>query len=85
MPPKEIAEIVDAPPEPLLSFSPDRTLVLQLGRPPSNPPISELARPELKLAGADVSLCSSLHNAVSSCSAVLGMRKPACQHEAPPG
>lgn len=29
MPPKEIADIVDAPPEPLLSFSPDRTLVLQ--------------------------------------------------------
>lgn len=102
LPPKEIADIVDAPPEPLLSFSPDRTLVLQarrrcllgppaalrlhastfsgmplcpattpnasslhpeaslcvlrhplqLSRPPSNPPISELARPELKLAGA---------------------------------
>ena len=31
MPPKEIADIVDAPPEPLLSFSPDRTLVLQVG------------------------------------------------------
>jgi dipeptidyl aminopeptidase/acylaminoacyl peptidase len=51
LPPKEIADIVDAPPEPLLSFSPDRTLVLQLSRPASNPPISELARPELKLAG----------------------------------
>ena len=51
LPPKEIADIVDAPPEPLLSFSPDRKTVLQLSRPPSNPPISELARPELKLAG----------------------------------
>jgi hypothetical protein len=51
LPPKEIAEIVDAPPEPLLSFSPDRSLVLQLSRPPPNMPISELARPELKLAG----------------------------------
>lgn len=30
MPPKEISDIVDAPPEPLLSFSPDRTLVLQV-------------------------------------------------------
>jgi hypothetical protein len=51
LPPPEIAAIVDAPPEPLLSFSPDRTTVLQLARPPSNPPISELSRPELKLAG----------------------------------
>lgn len=51
LPPKEIADIVDAPPEPLLSFSPNRELVMQLSRPPSNPPISELARPELKLAG----------------------------------
>lgn len=32
LPPKEIADIVDAPPEPLLSFSPDRTLVLQARR-----------------------------------------------------
>lgn len=31
MPPKEIADIVDAPPEPLLSFSPDRKTVLQVG------------------------------------------------------
>mgnify|MGYP001810693284 CR=1 FL=1 len=51
LPPKEIADIVDTPPEPLLSFSPNRELVMQLARPPGNPPISELARPELKLAG----------------------------------
>jgi hypothetical protein len=52
LPPPEIASIVDAPPEPILSFSPDRKLVLQLSRPPPNPPVAELARPELKLAGA---------------------------------
>lgn len=51
LPPTEIASIVDSPPEPILSFSPDRKLVLQLSRPPPNPPVSELARPELKLAG----------------------------------
>ncbi|KAK9828809.1 hypothetical protein WJX72_002171 [[Myrmecia] bisecta] len=51
LPPKEIAEIVDHPPEPNLSFSPDRKKVLQLDRPPPNPPITELARAELKLAG----------------------------------
>lgn len=51
MPPKEIADIVDTPSQPLLSFSPDRNLVMQLTRPPPNPPITELSRPELKLAG----------------------------------
>lgn len=51
LPPAEIVEIVDQPPEPSLSFSPDRKKVMQLYRPPPLPPISELARPELKLAG----------------------------------
>eukprot|EP00884_Botryococcus_braunii_P016557 jgi/Botrbrau1/3585/Bobra.0078s0037.1 len=50
-PPPEFLEIIDFPPEPSLSFSPDRTKVLQLYRPPPLPPITELARPELKLAG----------------------------------
>ncbi|CAG9466348.1 unnamed protein product [Pedinophyceae sp. YPF-701] len=51
MPPAEIASIVDMPPEPSLSFSPCRKHVIQLDNPPSNPPVSELARPELKLGG----------------------------------
>ena len=50
-PPQEIIDLVDVPPEPNLSFSPDRTKVLQLYKPSPLPPISELARPELKLAG----------------------------------
>ena len=52
LPPQQIIDLVDVPPEPNLSFSPDRRVVLQLYRPPPLPPISELARPELKLAGA---------------------------------
>eukprot|EP01025_Chloroclados_australasicus_P046247 TRINITY_DN50_c6_g1_i5.p1 TRINITY_DN50_c6_g1~~TRINITY_DN50_c6_g1_i5.p1 ORF type:complete len:183 (-),score=6.72 TRINITY_DN50_c6_g1_i5:18-509(-) len=51
LPPKEILEIVETPPQPLLSFSPDRTKVLQVSKPPPLPPIYELSRPELKLAG----------------------------------
>lgn len=51
-PPPEILQIVDAPPQPGLSFSPDRKLILQLARPPSLPPLSEISRPELRLAGA---------------------------------
>jgi len=53
-PPQEILDIVDSPPEPTYSFSPSRKLVLQLSRPPANPPIAELSRPELKLAGVRI-------------------------------
>lgn len=86
LPPQEIVDIIDAPLQPLLSFSPDRSQVcevfargtarilhalgtapingsrsierrlaasqiLQMDRPPPHPPITELGRPELKLAG----------------------------------
>ncbi|KAH0469775.1 hypothetical protein IEQ34_001333 [Dendrobium chrysotoxum] len=50
LPPKEIRDIVDAPPLPVLSFSPQRDKILFLKR-RSLPPLSELARPEEKLAG----------------------------------
>ena len=59
LPPQEIIDLVDVPPEPNLSFSPDRRMVLQLYRPPPLPPISELARPELKLAGASLRVLAS--------------------------
>jgi hypothetical protein len=55
LPPQEIIDLVDVPPEPNLSFSPDQSQVLQLYRPSPLPPISELARPELKLAGGPLS------------------------------
>ncbi|XP_074581756.1 putative glutamyl endopeptidase, chloroplastic isoform X1 [Curcuma longa] len=50
LPPKEIQDIVDAPPLPVLSFSPQRDKILFLKR-RSLPPLAELARPEEKLAG----------------------------------
>lgn len=50
-PPKEILDIVDAPAQPALTFSPDRSQILQLTRPPALPPIFDISRPELKLAG----------------------------------
>ncbi|CAI7893350.1 unnamed protein product [Closterium sp. NIES-53] len=53
LPPAEILSIVDAPPNPSLSFSPKRERVLFMHR-PSLTPISELARPELKLAGVRI-------------------------------
>ncbi|XP_019160217.1 PREDICTED: probable glutamyl endopeptidase, chloroplastic isoform X3 [Ipomoea nil] len=50
LPPPEIRDIVDAPPVPALSFSPQRDKILFLKR-RSLPPLSDLARPEVKLAG----------------------------------
>ncbi|KAM0947593.1 putative acylaminoacyl-peptidase transcription factor WD40-like family [Dioscorea sansibarensis] len=50
LPPKEIRDIVDAPPLPVLSFSPQRDKILFLKR-RSLPPLSDLAKPEEKLAG----------------------------------
>uniref|UniRef100_A0A251UX90 Probable glutamyl endopeptidase, chloroplastic n=2 Tax=Helianthus annuus TaxID=4232 RepID=A0A251UX90_HELAN len=50
LPPQEIKDIVDAPPLPALSFSPKRDKILFLKR-RSLPPLSELAKPEDKLAG----------------------------------
>ncbi|KAJ0052985.1 hypothetical protein Pint_00866 [Pistacia integerrima] len=50
LPPPEIRDIVDAPPLPALSFSPQRDKILFLKR-RALPPLVELARPEEKLAG----------------------------------
>lgn len=49
-PPAPIAQILDAPPTPTPSISPDRQTMALLGR-SSLPPIAELAEPSLKLAG----------------------------------
>ncbi|KAL0371544.1 UNVERIFIED_CONTAM: putative glutamyl endopeptidase, chloroplastic [Sesamum angustifolium] len=49
----EIRDIVDAPPLPTLSFSPNRDKILFLKR-RSLPPLAELARPEEKLAGVRI-------------------------------
>jgi dipeptidyl aminopeptidase/acylaminoacyl peptidase len=49
-PPKAIADLVDAPLTPDVSVSPNQDWILLMEQPPL-PPISELAQPELKLAG----------------------------------
>ncbi|CAN1353036.1 Probable glutamyl endopeptidase, chloroplastic [Linum perenne] len=59
LPPPEIRDIVDAPPLPALSFSPHRDKILFLKR-RALAPLSELARPEEKLAGMRIDgLCNS--------------------------
>ena len=50
-PPPEVASFVDRPESPGLTLSPHRDLLLYLHRPSSYPPVSELARTEVKLAG----------------------------------
>ena len=50
MPPEPLPSIVDTPPTPTVSLSPDRTWMLLIER-PNLPSIVELAEPELRLAG----------------------------------
>ncbi len=50
MPPEETAALLDAPSTPDLSVDPKGRWILMLAK-PGLPPISELARPELRLAG----------------------------------
>ena len=49
-PPQALVDLVDAPVTPEVRLSPDQQWLLVMER-PSWPPISELARPELRLAG----------------------------------
>ncbi len=50
MPAQVLADIIDAPPTPGVSLSPDNKWLLHLER-PGYPPIAEVAQPELRLAG----------------------------------
>lgn len=52
-PPAPIAQILDAPGTPLVSISPDRAQLV-LVEPEGLPPISEVAAPELRLAGVRI-------------------------------
>lgn len=69
LPPADIRKIVDAPPTPALSFSPQRDKILFLKR-RSLPPLSDLARPEEKLAGIRI---DSNYNARSRMSFYTGI------------
>jgi dipeptidyl aminopeptidase/acylaminoacyl peptidase len=50
MPPKAIAALIDAPPTPSVSVGPNNRWMLLMQR-PSLPPVSEIAQPEMRLAG----------------------------------
>jgi dipeptidyl aminopeptidase/acylaminoacyl peptidase len=50
IPPKELVDLIDAPPTPWVSLSPKQSWMLIMER-PNLPPIAELAEPELRLAG----------------------------------
>ncbi|KAL8236187.1 hypothetical protein R6Q59_017268 [Mikania micrantha] len=65
LPPSEIRDIVDAPPLPALSFSPKRDKILFLKR-RSLPPLSELAKPEDKLAGVRIDGKANTRSRMSS-------------------
>ena len=50
LPPQEVVDIIDAKPEPSVSFSPDRKWMLMVER-PSMPNIEHVSRRMLRLAG----------------------------------
>ncbi len=58
LPPPEIVALIDAPPTPLVSLDPSRQWLLVL-RQASLPPLSEVAQPELRLAGLRFNPCTS--------------------------
>ncbi|CAN6295352.1 unnamed protein product [Urochloa humidicola] len=64
LPPKEIQDIVDAPPLPALSFSPNKDKILFLKR-RALPPLSDLAKPEEKLAGLRIDANSNTRSRMS--------------------
>jgi dipeptidyl aminopeptidase/acylaminoacyl peptidase len=49
-PPPAVAQVLDAPRPPAVSLSPDRTTMIELGR-PDYPSIAEIAAPRVKVAG----------------------------------
>ncbi|PIM98828.1 hypothetical protein CDL12_28687 [Handroanthus impetiginosus] len=69
LPPQEIIDIVDAAPLPKLSLSPRRDKVLFLKR-RSLPPLAELARPELKLAGLRIDGKCNARSRMSYCTGI---------------
>jgi dipeptidyl aminopeptidase/acylaminoacyl peptidase len=63
VPPKEIVDILDAPPLPTASVSPSRQVIALLER-PSMPPIADLAQPMHRLAGLRINpRTNGLHRA----------------------
>ncbi len=50
MPPKAIADLIDAPPTPGVSVGPSKVWMILSGR-PSMPPIAEVSQPELRIGG----------------------------------
>ena len=70
MPPKAIADLVDAPVTPGISLSPDKKHILILER-SSLPSIKELSQPELRLAGLRINPKTNGRSRASSYKAII--------------
>ena len=64
LPPKEIQEIVDVPPNPSYHLSPRRDRIMFLKR-RAMPPLSELAKPDKILAGIRIDSSSNMRSRMS--------------------
>jgi dipeptidyl aminopeptidase/acylaminoacyl peptidase len=62
-PSQAVLDVLNAPPTPVLTFSPTRDFALQ-GQPVANPPLAELAEPMYRIAGMRINpKTNGLHNA----------------------
>ncbi len=64
LPPQNVVDIIDAEPEPAVSFSPDRKKMLYIYR-DAMPPIADVARPMLRLAGMRIDPAANARFATS--------------------
>uniref|UniRef100_A0A7N0TSZ7 Uncharacterized protein n=1 Tax=Kalanchoe fedtschenkoi TaxID=63787 RepID=A0A7N0TSZ7_KALFE len=69
LPPPEIRDIVDAPPAPTISFSPNNDRIMFLKR-RALPPLADLAKPEAKLAGIRIDVECNIRSRVCSYSGI---------------
>jgi hypothetical protein len=69
LPPKEVVDILDAPPTPLVSESPTGNLLAPIEYEPT-PAIADLARPILRIAGSRITPANNSRQIRNFCTAI---------------
>ena len=80
-PPPDVAAFVERPQSPSISISPHRDQLLYTMRPPPYPFVSELARPELKLAGLRIDETQNSRSRMSGSTAMAIGPMPAVESD----
>lgn len=80
-PPSDVAQFVERPQSPGISISPQRDKLLYTMKPPPYPFVSELARPELKLAGLRIDETQNSRSRMSGNTGMAIGPMPTCEAE----